>query len=265
MQYLLVDIIKKLKSSPRVRGIFTTGTTAYGFLSSSDIDLVIILDKNSEEIRSIFAIIENRFADIFFFDISFLNKIKNLKEIPSSSLEGIFINWLKNGKIEYDPENILSPFKNKIESNNLIIKVTDRERDGFWIKINYNFIANNRHYNAENDIYHKALELRLLYSVSELISAYFSFRNIPWRGEKAAIKYFEKNDEEFLKIFQKYSKSGSLKEKMEYYEELFKKVFYGEYKEWDDNFIIPISNQNQFNPKLLGFWNKLISGDYENR
>lgn len=260
MDYLLTDIIEKLKKFPRVMGVFTTGTTASNLSPSSDIDLIIILDKNNEQIKSIYTTIENHFADIFFFDIDFLNKVKNLKEISGNNFEGIFISWLKNGKIEYDPENVLSLFKNEIESNDLAIKVADAEKNNFWVNINYNFIANNRYYNAENDIYHKALELRLLYSVSELISAYFSFRNIPWRGEKAAIKYFEQNDGSFLKIFQEYSKSGSLKEKMRYYNELFEKVFYGGYEKWDDDFIIPIlNNQNQYAPALVDFWDDLMS------
>lgn len=68
----LAILIKKLKTSPRVRGIFTTGTTASKLIPYSDIDLVIILDKNREGIKSVFTIIENHFSDIYFLMLSFI-------------------------------------------------------------------------------------------------------------------------------------------------------------------------------------------------
>ena len=65
------EIIHSLQASLRVRGIFATGTTASTLTPSSDIDLVVIVDKNIEEIKSVYTTIENRFADIFFFDVAF--------------------------------------------------------------------------------------------------------------------------------------------------------------------------------------------------
>lgn len=255
----LASLIEKLKSSSRVKGIFSTGTTATMLTPSSDIDLVVVLDKNDEEIRSIYAIIENRFSDIFFFDIDFLNRLKDRIEVSGNNFDGMFLDWLAKGKIEHDPENLIIDLKNKIEKNSAIQKVPDSEKNDFWIKINYNFIANLRHFNSKDGLYHKALEFRLLYSLTELITAYFSFRGIPWRGEKEAVKYFEQNDQKFLSTFEAYSKSFSLAEKMKHYADLFSRVFFGEYQRWGENFIIPISKQNQYNQELVNFWNKLIN------
>ena len=254
----LAKLIEKIKSSPRVKGIFTAGTTASKLASSSDIDLIIILDKNSEGIKSVYTIIENRFADIFFFDLDFVKRLKNKNNVSSSSFEGMFLEWLINGKIEYDQEKLLTALKNKITENPPAQKIADSEKRDFWIKTNYNFIANSRYFNSRDKLYRQALEFRLLYSVIELITAYFSFRNVPWRGEKAAIKYFEKNDKEFLSVFQKYSKSNTLEGKMKYYKKLFDKIFTGEYQKWGDNFVVSISNQNQYDEKLISFWNQLV-------
>ncbi len=250
----LEKLIDKLKMSPRVKGIFSTGTTATTLTPSSDIDLVVIIDKNSEEIKSIFTTIENRFSDIYFFDIDFLNQLKNKSEVSGNNFDGMFLEWLKKGKIEYDTENLLASLKSKTEETSPAQKVADSEKRDFWIKTNYNFIANSRYYNSEDEIYHKALELRLLYSVIELITAYFSFRGIPWRGEKAAIKYLEQNDQNFLAVFQKYSESNTLAEKMKYYEQLFDKIFFNEYQKWEKDFIIAVSQKNGYDQKLLDFW-----------
>lgn len=259
MNYLsLSNLIEKLKSSPRVKGVFSTGTTATKMNPSSDIDFVVVLDKNSEEIKSVYTMIENRFSDIFFFDTDFLNQLKDKNEVSGNNFEGMFSEWLKNGKIEYDPENLLSSLKSKIEKTSPIQKVADSEKRDFWVKTNYNFIANTRYYNSQDELYHKALELRLLYSVIELITAYFSFRGIPWRGEKAAVKYLEQNDTDFLSVFQEYSKGNSLEQKMKYYKELFNKIFFGDYQKWEEGFIIPISQKNGYEKQLSDFWESLV-------
>src|SRR3989338_1810815 len=220
-QSSLTNLIEQLKLSPRVRGIFSTGTTATKLTPSSDIDLVIILDKNDEAIKSVYTKIGNYFSDIFFFDIDFINQLKDRQEVSGNNFDGMFLEWLAKGKIEYDPDNLLLILKNKISGTPPLQKVADSEKKDFWIKTNYNFIANSRYYNSSDELYHKALEFLLLYSVIELITAYFSFRAIPWRGEKVAVKYLEQNDQEFLGIFKKYSESNTLAEKMKYYEQLF--------------------------------------------
>lgn len=254
----LANVIERLKSSPRVRGIFTAGTTALKLTPSSDIDLIIILDKNSEEIKSVYTMIKNRFSDIFFFDIDFVKKLNGKQKVSGNDFDGMFLEWLASGKVEYDQENLLLPLKAKISKKPPSQKVADSEKRNYWIKTNYNFIANLRYYNSKDKLYHQALEIRLFYSVIELIVAYFYFRNIPWRGEKCAIKYFKKNGRGFFSIFQAYSKSDNIKDKMRYYEKMFNKIFINEYQKWEDNFVIPISNQNQYDKKMINFWKKLV-------
>jgi hypothetical protein len=254
----LTNLIEQIKSSKRVVGIFTTGTTATKMNSSSDIDLVVVLDKNSEDIKSIYTIVEERFSDIFFFDTDFINQLEAKREVSGNDFEGIFLDWLAKGKIEYDPENILLKLKEKISKNQPSQYIADSEKKDFWVRINYNFIANSRYFSSEDKIYHQALEFRLLYSIIELITAYFSFRDIPWRGEKAAVKYLEQNDPEFLATFQKYSESSTLDEEMKYYVQLFNKSFFGKYQKWEEDFIIPISYKNGYDKNLLAFWSNLL-------
>lgn len=254
---VLNKLIQRLKKSSRVRGVFTAGTTAKEMNLSSDIDLVIILDKNKEKIRSIYTNIGSRFADIFFFDIAFLTELKNKRKIFASSFEGMFINWLVNGKIEYDPGGLLSLAKKELKKNFSVQKISELEKNNFYVRVNYNFIANKRYYDSRSRLYHKALEIRLLYSVSEIVVAYFYFRNIPWRGEKAAIEYFEKHDARFLKEFLRYSASNSLDDKMQCYVALFRRVFSGKYKRWKKDFVVGLTVDNHYDQKFSNFWSKL--------
>ena len=61
-------IIEKLKTKDEVDAVFVTGS--YGIAqekSYSDIDLVIILRKNTNKLKSVYTWIDGVFADIFFF------------------------------------------------------------------------------------------------------------------------------------------------------------------------------------------------------
>lgn len=250
----LSQLIKNLSASPRVRCVFTAGTTATILSPSSDIDLIVILDRNIEDVKSVYTMVENRFADIFFFDIDFVQALLGKKELSANEFEGMFADWLMKGKIEYDPESMLTNLKQQIEKEPPIQKISDSEKRDLWIKTNYNFIANSRYYSSNDPLYHEALELRLLYSVIELVTAYFSFRDISWRGEKAAIKYFKQNDPEFLSLFQHYSVSKNFDEKMKHYRQLFEKIFYGEYQKWQDDFVVLFSWKEGYTPELAGWW-----------
>ena len=46
---------------------------------------------------------------------------------------------------------------------------------------------------------------------------------------------------------------------MKYYEALFNKIFFGEYRKWEEDFVVPISNKQNVNDKKLEeFWNDLV-------
>lgn len=254
----LARILEKLKASPRVKGVFTTGSTATALTPSSDIDLVVVLDKNAEGIKSVYTLIESRFADVFFFDVAFVNKLKNKKTVSGNTFDGMFVEWLTKGKVEYDPQRFLQKIKSRFQKTPPLQKIPDSEKRDFWIKANYNYIANARYFNSGNTLYHAALEIRLLYSVLELITTYFSFRGIPWRGEKFAITYLQKNDRAFLAAFRNFSKSSKLPEKMKYYRKMFDAVLFGEYQKWRDNFVVAISSSGQYDKTLNRFWDKLV-------
>ena len=64
----LSQIIKKLGKHQDVDGVFVTGSQGDDYKPYSDIDLVIILNDNHHKISSLYTWIDEKFADIFFFD-----------------------------------------------------------------------------------------------------------------------------------------------------------------------------------------------------
>ena len=257
----LENIIKKLETKHQVDAVFLTGSHGSDKKPYSDIDLVIILDENKEKINSLYTWIDNKFADIFFFDHADLNRIENADILSANGMDAIFLTWLNKASISFDKSGKLFALKTKINDLNKKVKILENEKRAFCHRINYNFIANKRYFESNDVIYHEALELRLLYSVSEIISGYFEFRDIPWRGEKNAIKYFKENDENFYKAFVNYTKAANVGGKFKFYTEMFFAVFAGGYEKWLIGDILTQSKNQEYgdNASLKDYWTSMAS------
>jgi hypothetical protein len=55
---------------------------------------------------------------------------------------------------------------------------------------------------AEDAVYQTAVDLRLLYGLDDLKVDYFAMRRLPYRGEKAAVRYWTQHDPAYLQLFQ---------------------------------------------------------------
>ena len=226
----LDKIIEKLKSNDDVDAVFLTGSHGTQEAKAySDIDLVIILKENKNNLYSLYRWIDGVFADIFFFDLIDLKRIRDCAGKYENPMDGAFMSWLKKADIKFDKSGSLSALKNKA-SGNEEFPVPTKDKDSFWQKINYNLVANKRYFESNDPLYLEALELRLLYSVIEAICGYVAFRDIPWRGEKEAVKYLKNNHPDFYNIFKSYSISNNLADKFRFYEQMVDLVFTDKYK-----------------------------------
>lgn len=240
----LEQIIEKLKTNPDIDSVFLTGSYATKEAGPhSDIDLVIILQENHFGLRSLYHWIDGIFADIFFFDLADLQRISSTKDIDWDSPDGNLASWIKKGEIKFDHSRILSALKKKVETLDQT-GVVVKDKQSFWQKINYNFIANQRYSESADPLYHEALELRLLYSTIELVCAYLALRDIPWQGEKAAVSYLQKNAPNFYAIFKQYLQAQSIEERFATYAKMFSLTLTEEYGPWGQEDQIVITKDN---------------------
>lgn len=260
----LQNIVENLKSNNGVDAVFLTGSFGANKKPYSDIDLIIVLRKNVECIRSVFTWIDGMFADVYFFDLENIEKIKDVNWSPISSdsdenkhrMNRLLIYWLKEGSIQFDKSGKLTELKSKeIDLN----KVGKGEKENYWMNINYNFEANTRYFNSDDPIYLEALEIRLLYSMPQVICGYFVFRDIPWHGEKNAVKYFKEKDLVFYKEFMGFYKSSTLKDKFKHYNQMVKLVFVSDYFLWSKDGIYSKRIDDAIDLRLAEYWKNLIS------
>lgn len=257
----LTQIIKNLRSHQNVDAVFLTGSQGNEHKPYSDIDLVIVLDKHEHDLTSLYTWIDDKFADIFFFDRADLERIETSKELPGNAMDAVFVSWLQKATIQFDKSGKLIDLKNKANELSEKISIPKSEKDLFWQKINYNFVANTRYFESNDPAYHEALEVRLLYSVSEVFTGYFEFRDIIWRGEKTAMKYLKENDAGFYNAFIAYTKAANLEDKFNKYSDLVKTVFIDGYKLWNKGDILPQTQDRSKadETELIKYWDELTN------
>jgi hypothetical protein len=226
-------VIEKLKSDPQVNAAFITGSGSIGNKKFySDIDLVVILNENKDNLYCLYKFTNDVFTEVFFFDLKDLERIFSLTSVVSDHFDAIFIDWLKKSEILFDKSGVLSSLKSKLAHIG-ISSVSDKSKLGYWQRINHNYITDKRYFDSGDEIYLKALEIKLFYSMEQLICSYFAFRDLPWRGEKNAVLYLRENDKDFYDLFERYIKSSKIDEKFDLYSNMFDMVHTGKYKKWD--------------------------------
>jgi hypothetical protein len=258
----LDNVIEGLQRNDDVDAVFITGSGSSGLLTThSDIDLTIVFKENHKSIRSLYTFIDNKFADVFFFDSSDIDRIGSILPENGNSMDGMFVNWLQNSDIKFDRSGKTTALKGKMAGIPELV-VSEEYKFSDWQKANYNLVRNRRYFDAHDQVHDEALELFMLYSVIQLITAYFSLRNIPWRGEKRAMQYLKERDVKYSEAIGDYFQSKDLKERMAAYEALVSMTFTDKYPLWGKDQIVAISKTEEDSLKrqeeLTEYWRGLI-------
>jgi predicted nucleotidyltransferase len=257
----LDEVVKLLTKNGDVESILIVGSGANStFHEYSDYDLALITRHLPDNLMGIVTNIEGKLAEIFFYSKPEIENILQKDPIDPLTKEGWIFNWIRTGKIILDRSRYLKKLKEKSLKINLD-NVTPQRIYDTWYKINYNYLQNKRYFDSRREEYLDALEIRLMYSLAEVIAGYFNLRNMNWRGEKAAIKWLKNNDSNFYLLFKSYTKERLLENKFKLYEEMAQKSLE------PVNGIIPpasimvMSNNTNLDSlhSSLRFWEKLIA------
>ncbi len=260
MNNQLQKIIETLRTKAAVDAVLLTGSSGRKSLPYSDIDLVIILTENTPSIKALYTWLDGTFADIFFFDARDIETLLGAASVPANdaALRASLYVWTTKGKIQFDKSGQLT----KLQAKDLRLEVPAGQQAEAWQGMNYNYEANTRYYKSGDPLYQSALELRLLYSVSQLMTAYFMFRGLPWEGEKLALAYLLEHEPGLYREFLQFVKSGNLDEKFAHYRAMFALAVTPDFPLWTRQEILP---QPKGRPamrqeaELTAFWNDLVA------
>ncbi len=260
MNSQLQKIIESLQGKAAVDAVLLTGSSGQKSLPYSDIDLVIILTENTPNIKALYTWLDGTFADIFFFDARDIKKLLDSASVPANDaalLASLYV-WTKKGTIQFDKSGHLT----KLQAKDLRLEVPAEQQAEAWQAMNYNYEANTRYYKSGDPLYQTALELRLLYSVSQLMTAYFMFRGLPWEGEKLALAYLQEHEPALYREFLQLVKSVNMDEKFAHYCAMVALVVTPDFPLWTRQEILPQPKGRSAmkqEAELTAFWKSLIS------
>ena len=215
----LEEVLSLLKKHSLVDGILLTGSAANKTMhDSSDFDLACVVRNLPKNILGINTFIDNKFAEIFFYSPEEVERALQEKTVALNTKNGWIANWSRDGQIILDKSGVLAKLKDK--SKKMKNQVSDTLAYRSWHDINYNFIQNSRYFHSDKKSYLQALDIKFLYSLVEIMVGYFNIRKISWKGEKDAVEWLKKNDQNFLQIFQSCMTEKDRAKKMILYETL---------------------------------------------
>ena len=197
------EFLSPLAMCDSVAGVVLIGSIAAEAIGdSSDYDLLVVFDDLPAPLRIVTTWVDQSFTEIYCTTTDAIARIASTEApIPSSSEEGTLVSWLRSGKIELDRTGILESAQKAARTNVQLAFASGADLYEAWRTIGYNVAQAKRYLLMDDPVSRTALEMRLLYSLSEAMTGYFAVRRIAWDGEKAAVRYWTDHDPTFLDLF----------------------------------------------------------------
>lgn len=214
--------VAALRTRAAVDGILLMGSTASDTLTAaSDYDVLLILADDPAAPRMVLTWVDGRFTEVYCTPVTALARLVTAPETwPDGSDEGETIRWLRDGRIAYDREGRLTAAQAVAQATPPGPIAPPTGAYWAWGTLSYNVAQAKRYLSSDDPVYREVVDFRLLYGLYDVVRAYFTVRDLPWRGEKEAIKYWTAHDPAYLADFRACLAETDRARKVASYEEL---------------------------------------------
>ena len=217
----LVEVIDRLRQRNEVAGILLMGSVVTGQLTlKSDYDILLVLDHLSTPTKLITTWIEGRFAEIYCTTMAAIERVIAEPELwEAGSEEEALIRWLRDGQVRHDRTGVLQRGQDISRTAPAAVADDVTIYRGWW-GIGYNATHLRRYASSNDPVGQAAANVKLLFCLFQVIAHYFTMRRLPWRGEKAAMRYLTEHDPGYFALLQRCFAELDLNRKIELYEKL---------------------------------------------
>lgn len=218
----LDDLLARLREQEVVSGILLMGTAGTAALTpTSDYDLLLVFSELSVPLRMVTTWVDGRLTEFYCTTTQAVERVAaNPSNVAGDSEEGTLVTWLREGRIDHDRDQSLATAQAHVRREPPPTAGSDSEIHEARRKISYNVAQLNRYLAADDPVSQVVVDLRLLYSLFEVILHYFTVRHLPWRGEKAAVRYWREHDPDYLALLRQCLAEGDRRRKAKLYETL---------------------------------------------
>lgn len=202
--WTLDDLIARLQQHATVNGILLMGSTATTPTPDSDYDLLLVVNELPAPVHLILTDVAARLTEVYVQTPRQIDDlIKSEQPISTHTFDGALVRWLQTGRIVFDRHERLQRAQKQLQFNPRLVPPDETERYSTWFRINYNVLQTRRMLHAADPWYHQAVDFRLLYSLPEVLIGYLKLRELPWQGEKWALRYIQEHDPMFFDLWQR--------------------------------------------------------------
>lgn len=267
----LEQAIARLKTSAAVEGIALFGSQVSEIRSPiSDYDLLILITRPPVNIFQMLTHIDGRMADVVFVETEVAERVLSLTSpVSPSSFEGLFLLKMQNARIVYDRSGLLQAVQRMVTREKQVSDWLGPSSYSAvyaaWFWQNHSLFHIQRMIQSDDPVYQTAVDMMLLTGLGGLCRAYFNVRNLPWTGEKAAVRFLQDHDPVFLSRFRECIASNDRVRKVSLYHELVEQALAPAGNLWIPGITAVVLRDPEHNvtqiEAALQFWETLLGSE----
>jgi hypothetical protein len=217
------EALARLMSSPHVDGIAEFGSrSAGGAAKVSDYDLLLLVKALPRRVFQLVTTINGRLADIVLLEVATAEALLATKSPPSAkTIEAMFVQKMQSARILYDASGRLQKIQQLATSPDWIgaraSSPSEYEAYALRFWLSHGLMHLERMAGADDPLHNLAAEMMLTSCLAYTWRSYFEARKLAWQGEKAAIRHWEAQDDDYLLAVRKCLASQDLLAKVAQY------------------------------------------------
>lgn len=179
------------------------GSTAREELTpASDYDLIIVMSQLAVPVDMGHTVVDGRHTDLRFLTVEELDDmIGTERPVNPYVSNGRTLLRMGDGRIEKDESGRLERARRKVLGGVKLQLLDDYRKYDRWWLTNMFLRITMRLDRSDDPVYIQAVDLHVNGMLDYLMVDYFNFRDLLWKGEKDAVRYWTSHDQEFLRLF----------------------------------------------------------------
>jgi predicted nucleotidyltransferase len=261
----LDEVVARLTRHGEVESIAILGSGATGTLTpASDYDILVVLSEAPVPVSLVLTTIERRLAEIVFFSADTIEQWLSMETFDTASYAGSMLRRLQKARLAFDRTGRLTQLYEKALSSSWQEQHDQQKVWEAWFNCNYDLLHTKRLLTSSDPVYGMAGELRLLRVIYDVWKAYFLVRQVPWQGEKEAIRYLMRHDPDYVALLQQCVAEANRERKVQLYERVAELTLAPLGALWNaDATAIEVQTEGEAQPELLqaafAWWEQVIS------
>jgi hypothetical protein len=263
------EALSRLAASKTVDGIALFGSRAASAWDTiSDYDVLLLVNHLPVRIFQLLTHIQGRMADVVFVETDMADRwLATTQAVQANSFEGMFLLKMHTANILYDESGRLLRVQERVKSDqppfDWLLPSPYADRYAAWYWQNHGLYHLKRMVQSSDPLYQTVVDLMM--RPSDVCRAYCCVRDLAWQGEKAAIRYFQHHDPEYLILLRDCLAAVDRKHKVELYEQLVTKAIEPAGPVWTPTitavYLADPAQHATHTETALAFWESLFTED----